>query len=129
MAGRILLDTSFIVDLFASRPGIRKVIAAADEVFVPAIALGELFYGALRSARREENLRHLEAFASSAAILDCDSGTAMNYGEIKDRLRARGRPLPDNDIWIAAIARQHALTVATLDAHFQEIEGIELISG
>jgi len=54
--------------------------------------------------------------------------TAWRYGEIKSSLRAKGRPLPDNDIWIVSIARQHQLTVATRDAHFGEIPGLALLS-
>lgn len=104
------------------------MVGAAPEVFLPSIALGELLYGAERSTRRAENLAEGQGFAASVAILSCDAGTAPHYGEIKSELRRKGRPLPDNDIWIAAIARQHQLTVATRDAHFGEIVGLPLLS-
>ncbi|HEV2150537.1 MAG TPA: type II toxin-antitoxin system VapC family toxin [Longimicrobiaceae bacterium] len=128
MGGRLLLDTSVIVDLFTDGSAVQHLLAAADEVFVPAIALGELFYGAQRSNRREANLAQVEAFASAAAVLPCDLQTARHYGEIRDALRARGRPLPENDIWIASLARQYALTVATRDSHFREIDGLALVA-
>ncbi|MEL6327573.1 MAG: PIN domain-containing protein, partial [Cyanobacteria bacterium J06626_23] len=60
------------------------------------------------------------------AVLDCDSDTARWYGIVKDRLRAKGRPLPENDIWIASTALQHNLTLATRDAHFHHVEGLKL---
>jgi tRNA(fMet)-specific endonuclease VapC len=92
------------------------------------VASGELLYGAEHSTRRAENVAQVEEFAAPAAILPCDAETAWYHGEIKSSLRRRGRPLPDNDIWIASIARQHRLTVATRDAHFGEMPGLVLVS-
>jgi tRNA(fMet)-specific endonuclease VapC len=128
VAGKLLLDTSVIVDLFAGDIAVQRVLAAANEVFVPNVALGELFYGAERSNRREANLAQVEAFASASAVLPCDADTARHYGSIKNALRAKGRPLPENDLWIAALARQHGLTLATRDAHFDEINGLALLA-
>lgn len=128
MAGRLVLDTSVVVDLFAGDSATRDVLSAADEVFVPSIVIGELFYGARRSNRRDANLAQVEAFASSTAVLPCDLTTSRHYGSIKDSLRLKGRPLPENDICIAALARQHDLTLATRDAHFREIDGLVLLA-
>lgn len=128
MAGRLLLDTSVVVDLFAGDSAVQRVLFTADEVFVPSIVIGELFYGAQRSNRRDDNHVQVEAFASATAVLPCDLNTARRYGSIKDALRSKGRPLPENDIWIAALARQHALTLATRDAHFREIDGLALLA-
>jgi len=60
-------------------------------------------------------------------LLPCDSTTSRFYGEIKTWLRRKGRPLPENDIWIAASAMQHSLPLVTRDAHFEEIEHLELV--
>lgn len=70
----------------------------------------------------------MERFAASANVLGCDLDTARHYGIIKQRLRRKGRPLPDNDIWIAAVARQHQLALATRDAHFGEIDELPLVT-
>jgi tRNA(fMet)-specific endonuclease VapC len=59
-------------------------------------------------------------------VLLPDVESARNYGAIRDELRRKGRPIPDNDIWVAAIARQHNLTLITRDTHFQEIEGLSI---
>jgi tRNA(fMet)-specific endonuclease VapC len=128
MAGSLLLDTSFVIDLFARKPGAERVVAAAPELYLPSIALGELLYGAERSTRRAENTAEVEEFAASVAILSCDAETAWHYGEIKASLRRRGRPLPDNDVWIASVARQHELTVVARDAHFHEVPGLALLT-
>lgn len=128
MPGRFVLDTSVIIPLFAGDAEVARKLGAAEEVFVPSVALGELFYGARKSSRSAANLSQAEAFAASVTVLGCDLDTARHYGEIKNVLRAMGRPLPENDVWIAAVARQHGLTLATRDAHFEQIGGLDLAS-
>lgn len=122
MAGSVLLDTSIVVAFFAGEPSVCSMLADAGEVFVPGIVIGELYYGAFGSSRVEENLRRIEGLASTATVLPCDAGMAREYGLLKDALRRKGRPLPDNDIWIAAVACQHSLTLVSRDAHFTEFD-------
>jgi len=122
--GRFLLDTNIFIALFANEATVQQRLTAVQEVFVPCIVLGELYYGAYRSARVVENLARLDDFATSNTVLLCDAVTARQYGDIKNTLRAKGRPIPENNIWIAAIARQHDLTVVARDAHFHEVDGL-----
>jgi len=61
------------------------------------------------------------------AIIACDLEVAREYGRIKHRLKERGRPLPENDIRIAAAARYHGLSFVTRDGHLQEIENLSTI--
>ena len=124
MNGRFLLDTNIVIALFAQDTAVLQRLAQAGEVFVPSIVLGELYYGAGKSARVEENIARIDEFAANTAILACDTETARRYGQIKNALRAKGRPLPENDIWIGAIAVQHGLTLVSRDAHFQEIDSL-----
>ncbi len=126
MAGRFLLDTNIVIALFAQEPSVREQLSRAEEVFIPTVVLGELYYGARRSTKIEENLSRIDELAATALVLTCDTGTAQQYGSIKDGLRSRGRPLPENDIWVAAIARQHSLTLVSRDAHFEEVDGLQL---
>lgn len=126
MSGRYLLDTNVIIALFADDPGVKEGLTSADETFVPSIAIGELCYGARKSARAVENLARIDEFAASSVVLGCDTETARRSGEAKNALRLQGRPLPENDIWIAAIALQHGLTLATRDAPFAEIEELQI---
>jgi tRNA(fMet)-specific endonuclease VapC len=128
MAGKILLDSNFIIDVFKGSLAAQGLLAAAEEVFVPATAMGELFHGAELSYRREERMAEAEEFASQRTLLPCDLETARRYGGIKSTLKVRGRPIPDNDIWIAALAQQHDLTVVTKDAHFREVDALPLLS-
>lgn len=124
MSGRYLLDTSIVIALFAAEPDVQDQLARAEEVFIPSIVLGELYYGARKSTRVEENINRIDGFAARSAVLSCNTETARRYGELKDKLRRRGHPIPENDIWIAAIALQNDLTLVARDAHFLEIEGL-----
>ena len=98
-----------------------------SEVFVPAIAIGELYFGAYKSQRAGENIARIDEFVLNNSVLDCNAATARRYGDIKNRLKEKGQPLPENDIWIAAIAQEYDLTLATRDTHFQIIEAKEAI--
>ncbi len=126
MNGRYLLDTSVIIALFADDAAVKENLAKAGEIFIPSIAIGELYYGAWKSTRTQENLVRVNEFAIANVVLECNSETARRYGEIKNALRVKGRPIPENDIWIAAIALQHDLTLVTRDAHFNEITNLKV---
>jgi tRNA(fMet)-specific endonuclease VapC len=122
MSGRFLLDTNIVIALFAQEPAVLEHLRETGQVFVPSIVLGELQYGAQKSARASQNMAKIDEFAEETAVLACDAETARHYGVIKNRLRARGRPIPDNDIWIAAVALQYDLNLVTRDPHFNEID-------
>lgn len=128
MSKRYLLDINAAIARINGDAAFDKFISGAEEIFVPIIALGELYYGAERSARIEANLAAIENFLSGRTILNCDTETARWFGRILRRLHAKGRPIPDNDIWIAAIAFQHDLTVLTRDKHFDDVDGVSLAS-
>jgi tRNA(fMet)-specific endonuclease VapC len=127
MNGRYLLDTNIIIALFARDPSVLQTIAQAHEVFIPSIVLGELHYGARKSGRPQQNLERIDELVKNSSVIDCNAETAQHYGDAKNRLRVKGRPLPENDVWIAALALQHGLTLVTRDAHFQEIENLQTI--
>lgn len=118
-----LLDTNIVIAILNRKLQVTPQ-QEASPVLLSSIVLGELYLGAHRSARTEENLRRLEVFAAGYPILGCDQETAERYGQIKSRLLSKGSPLPENDIWIAATAVQHGLTLVTRDKHFDAIEGL-----
>jgi tRNA(fMet)-specific endonuclease VapC len=124
MNGRYLLDTNIVIAIFANDAVVHQQLAGAGEVFVSSIVLGELYYGARKSARMTLNIARVDEFAMNSAVLVCDTNSAQHYGQIKSELRAKGRPIPENDIWIAAMAKQHQLTLVTRDAHFSNVEGL-----
>jgi tRNA(fMet)-specific endonuclease VapC len=118
MNGKFLLDTNIIISLFNDEPDIDEIIFNAEEVFVPCIAIGELYYGANKSSRIQENTNHITEFTAVNTVLSCDVNTAIRYGNIKNLLKEKGKPIPENDIWIAAITQQFDLTLITKDKHF-----------
>ena len=69
-------------------------------------------------------MQRITELADSVSVLGCNEQTAQYYGTIKDSLRRIGRPIPENDIWIAAVAVQNDLTLITRDAHFEYIENL-----
>ncbi len=125
---RFLLDTNIVIALFAQEAAVLQPLSQAAEVFLPSIVLGELYYGAEKSARAEANVQRVNELAARSAILVCDTDTAHSYGQIKNQLRAQGKPLPENDIWVAAFALQHDLALVSRDAHFHEVAGISVVA-
>ena len=127
MSGKYLLDTNIIIALFANDTKIKNNLLQAEEVFIPSIVIGELYYGANKSQRVQENLTKIKNFIINNVILSCDANTSRYYGEVKNNLRLKGSPLPENDIWIAAITIQYNLILVTRDAHFNEVENINCV--
>jgi tRNA(fMet)-specific endonuclease VapC len=123
VAGRVLLDTNVVIALFAADRAVRAHASQTD-IFLSSTVLGELYYGARKSGRPTSNLSRLDEFAASVAVIACDGVTAKFYGQIKDGLRLKGRPIPENDIWVAAVAIQYGLPLATRDQHFREVDGL-----
>jgi tRNA(fMet)-specific endonuclease VapC len=120
-----LLDTNAVIALQAKDAAMLKFLDA-NIMFVPSIVIGELYYGAYKSGRVQANLKVIEEFADSNTVLTCDKTTARLYGAIRQQLKIKGRPVPENEIWIAAIARQYELTLVTRDEHFRQIDELLL---
>jgi tRNA(fMet)-specific endonuclease VapC len=126
MNGRYLLDTNIVIALFANDPAVSEHMSAATDILIPSVVLGKLYYGAHKSSQIERNIVRLDEFASRSTIVACDAAVARRYGQVKDRLREQGHPIPENDIWIAAIALDQQLTLATRDDHFRYVDGLAL---
>lgn len=126
MNGRYLLDTNIIIALFNGDTSITARLQAAGEVFIPSVALGELHFGAAHSGKPEANAARIDDFAHTSTVVGIDAETARHYGRLKGALKKRGRPIPENDIWIAACAVQHGLILVSRDSHFTNLEGFDL---
>ncbi len=126
MSGKYLLDTNIVIALFANDVNVVEHLHNSENIFVPSIVLGELFYGALKSTNVKYNIERIKNFADNTSILSCDSETARFYGTIKNQLKSIGKPIPENDIWIASIAKQYELTLITRADHFKFVENISI---
>lgn len=125
---RFALDTNIVSAWLKGEGPIADKIDAAESVFLPIIVIGELYYGAGFSSQVAKNTQDIRKITERYPLLSIDEDTTIIYGSIKTGLRKKGTPIPENDIWIAAIAIQNDLTLTTRDKHFNEIEGLSLIA-
>lgn len=124
---RLLFDTNaFIAWCYEDADLARQVVFYSEPVLT-LISIGELVFGALKSSQPEANRKNLNRRLQAFGILMPDRATADFYGNIRFALRNKGKPIPENDVWIAALAMQHGLPVLTRDAHFREVSGLNVI--
>lgn len=123
MAGssECFLDTNVIIEVFRNNNSVDESLKKIQGLFISSIVVGELHYGAYASADPQRKLQQLSAFLANCTIISCDDTTAMFYGQLKFKLRKQGTPIPENDIWIAALAQQHDLPLYTFDNHFNHL--------
>jgi tRNA(fMet)-specific endonuclease VapC len=123
----VLLDTNIVIDLFKGDKKIFSFLDKQQTVYTATAVLGELYLGAYRSTQEQRHLREIKDFLLRCTVLSADDVTADNYGRIKAALLKKGKPIPENDMWIAATAMQHQLPLYTNDKHFGEVESIVLV--
>ncbi|MDR0867253.1 MAG: type II toxin-antitoxin system VapC family toxin [Planctomycetota bacterium] len=105
----------------------RKILATPpSEILIPSVVAGELYFGAGKSGRREENMRRAREFLSDFEIVEYDDEAAQVYGKIRANLERRGTPLPVNYYFIAAIVISRNGTLVTDDGHFAKIAGLKI---
>jgi tRNA(fMet)-specific endonuclease VapC len=126
MSGNYLLDSNIVIDIFRGDSETIARVKKINTVYLPVIVIGELYYGANKSNQTPKRVLEIEQLERTVIILDVTKSTARIYGEIKDELRLKGRLIPENDVWIAAIAKEHNLTLLTRDNHFGNVEGIKI---
>lgn len=126
IGGSILLDTNIISAWLKGEKIIADKIDEADEVYIPIVVLGELYYGAQYSTKIQENMASIRKVVEHYEVLNTNEDTAALYGVIKALLKKKGKPIPENDIWTATIAKQYEFTLITRDKHFNEIEGLSI---
>jgi len=126
---RIALDTNRYSDLCRGDAVVTDLVVRAEEVFVPFVVVGELRSGFAAGATSRANERTLQRFLAKPGvdILLASEATTHHYAMLHLQLRARGKPIPTNDLWIAALAIEHGLALATRDAHFAHIPQLVLV--
>ncbi|MBI3181644.1 MAG: PIN domain-containing protein [Myxococcales bacterium] len=124
----MILDTNALSALADGSEELAAVAGGVERFSIPVITLGEFAFGISRSRHRSRYRAWLERLVGVSRVLDIDRDTATRYASIRDRLHSRGRPIPSNDAWIAALALQHGLAVLSRDEHFDEVEGVQRVS-
>jgi tRNA(fMet)-specific endonuclease VapC len=128
MARGILLDSSVVILHLRGRLDLSARVAASEPLFLPLTALGELYKGVLKSNQPHKSQLLLETFLKTVAVLNPDGATALRYAQISADLERKGTPIPENDIWIAAMALECGMPLAARDAHFALVAGLELLA-
>lgn len=120
----ILLDTNIIIDVFGGNKGYADKISKLNGLYISPTVLGELYVGVYRVENKAKHLKKLHDFLKLCTVMEINTDTADYYGRISAGLFKKGRPIPSNDIWIAASVMQYNLTLISNDNHFKEIDGL-----
>lgn len=119
----VALDTSIAIDVLAGRAG-SLTSQSITEFLLPVIVVGELRYGALNSRHIDENLAEVERLVARCRVVDVTTTTAEVYARLRLDLKRKGKPIPENDLWIAALCVESHVPLAAADAHFDTIDGL-----
>jgi len=120
----VILDTNAVSALFQGDAALARILGVAMRHELPSVVVGEYRYGLARSKHRRTLLPLLEELIRESVVLEVGLVTAVAYATVRDRLRRKGRPIPENDVWISALALEHGLEIASRDEHFDEVEGL-----
>ncbi len=121
---RVALDTSVAIDVLAATADARLLTSVSDHL-LPAPVVGEQRYGALNSRKALENLAKVDALVTRCVVLNVTVATAEVYARLRLALRQKGKPIPENDLWIAALCVEHQVPLAASDGHFDAIDDLQ----
>ena len=120
---RVAVDTNRLTDLFQGDAELAELLGTCEEVWIPLVALGEIkagFYGGRQQQRNELLLQKFLAKTTVGVLLPSRE-TAEHYARLFVQLKRAGTPVPDNDLWIAALVLEHDVSLLTRDGHFDRI--------
>jgi tRNA(fMet)-specific endonuclease VapC len=123
----LILDTNALSAAAEHDPSALEVVARAEHLAVPVIVLGEYRLGIAQSRHRTSYENWLQEWISSVTVLDIDVETTRSYAVIGLELKKKGKPIPTNDLWIAALCHQHSLPLLSRDRHFDLVPGLKRI--
>jgi predicted nucleic acid-binding protein len=116
-----------VISHLRQNKAISERLKAADFLYLPVIALGELLYGAYVLPFPERQMEKIKRFLEAVTILGVTHKTAEIFGQVSAELRKAGDMIPTNDIWIAALAQEHGLSLAAQDVHFDRVQTINVL--
>ena len=124
----MILDTNALSDWAKSDEALLAVLPAQHLLLLPVVVIGEFRYGLLQSREQEVLSAWLERTVRAVRVAAITLVTADVYAAVRIKLRRKGRPIPPNDAWIAALAVQHQLPVLSRDAHFDSVDELTRVS-
>ena len=120
----MILDTNALSAVADGETPAMELLGGAHHVAVPVIVLGEYRLGIAQSRHRASYENWLREWIEAVTVLDIDDGTTHSYSDIGLELKSKGKPIPTNDLWIAALCRQHSLPLVSRDQHFDFVPGL-----
>jgi predicted nucleic acid-binding protein len=123
----MILDTNGLSALAEGDPRLEPILRRATQIAVPVIVLGEYRYGVQQSRERQRYEHWLVEYLSKFRVLDVEEQTTTSYAAVRGELKRAGTPIPSNDVWIAALCRQHSLPLLSRDRHFDLVPGLHRI--
>lgn len=122
----MLVDTNVLSDFFVGDPDALEAFQRCSLLAISPVVLGEVLAGFAVGSREGANRRLLSRFLAGPRVMTLTLGpdTAEHYAAVYRSLKKKGRPIPTNDLWIAASALEHGLTLLTRDSHYRHIEGL-----
>lgn len=128
MVKRIALDTNIAIDLLNGNPATFTAVKKYDVIYLPVTVCGELLFGAKNSGLSKKNEKRYKQFIEACEVLDNNLPVASTYAEIRLELKKKGKPIPENDIWIAAICRVNKVPLLTRDNHFTHVPRLRILN-
>jgi predicted nucleic acid-binding protein len=123
----LILDTNALSATADHDPSAIRIISALDHLAIPVIAIGEYRHGIARSRLAATYRKWLEEFLTGCQVLDVTNETSHHYAAIHLELKQIGKPIPLNDLWIAALCRQHNFPLLSRDRHFDVVRGLKRV--
>ena len=120
----MILDTNGLSAVAEGESALEPILRKAAQIAIPVIVLGEYRNGISQSRNRKHYERWLAEYLPTFRILDVDERTTLSYSAVRTELKRAGTPIPSNDVWIAALCRQHSLPLLSRDRHFDAVAGI-----
>ena len=124
----MILDTNGLSAVAEGQSALEPILRKAAQIAIPVIVLGEYRYGISQSRNRKHYERWLAEYLPTFRILDVDERTTLSYSAVRTELKRAGTPIPSNDVWIAALCRQHSLPLLSRDRHFDAVAGIQRLA-
>jgi tRNA(fMet)-specific endonuclease VapC len=124
----LILDTNALSAVVEGDPVLAPLLQKAAQIAIPVIVLGEYRYGISHSRNRRQYEEWLTEYLRNFRILEVEERTTIPYGAVRSELKRGGTPIPSNDVWIAALCRQHALPLLSRDRHFDLVPGIQRVN-
>jgi tRNA(fMet)-specific endonuclease VapC len=123
----VIVDTNALSAAADNDPIVIGVLARAEQMAIPVIVLGEFRYGIAQSRHRTTYENWLAGLLNDCMVLDIGEPATRHYADINLELKRKGKPIPTNDLWIAALCREHSIPLLSRDSHFDFVTGIKRV--